>query len=78
LEGFAAYLGDAHYTDTPTTNCYKLSVGGLLHAEQPLTSSPGSWGLQVTDIPDALKNDDTDHLNPEAIEDIGIICHYIL
>ena len=58
------------------------AFGGLLHAvypmhaEQTLTSSPGSWVLEVTDIPAALKNDDTDHLNPEAIEDIGIICHY--
>ena len=56
------------------------AFGGLLHAEQTLTppSSPGSWVLEVTDIPDALKSGDTDHLNPEAIEDIGLICHYVV
>ena len=34
----------------------------------------GTWTLSVTELPDSLKV--SNHLNPEAVEDIGILCSY--
>lgn len=51
--------------------------GGLLHDEQVLTSGLGDWSLRVTNIPSGLRSEDNpDLLNPNAIEDIFIVCHY--
>ena len=41
----------------------------------------GSWQLVVTSndisqIPDSLRNVNTNHLKPEVIEDIVMVCHY--
>lgn len=52
------------------------TFGGLLNSQRELTSSLGDWSLQVTSIPTALTSDDSDRLNPNAIGDIFIVCHY--
>ena len=42
------------------------AMGGMLHAEQTLTSVPGSWSLKAIGT----------SLNPDDIEDLGIVCYY--
>jgi hypothetical protein len=57
-------------------------VGTLLHQQQDFGVSLDAerrqmtWKLTMTAIPDELKIDGTDRLDPDAIEDIGIVCHY--
>jgi hypothetical protein len=51
-------------------------LGGLLYTEQALTTGLGDWSVEVIEVPDGLRMDDSNRLNPEAIADIGIICHY--
>ena len=53
------------------------NVTGLVYAEQEFSASPGSWSVQVVGLPTDLQDEDNaSRLNPDAVDDIGIVCFY--
>ena len=59
------------YLDLQPMDAY----GGLPGAVQSVSSRPGSWSLEATNIPPDLQGEDPDRLK---IQDIGILLHYTI
>jgi len=79
VDGQDIQLEITHPNGTITFDNFSVwnNVTGLVYAEQEFSASPGSWSVQVVGLPTDLQDEDNaSRLNPDAVDDIGIVCFY--
>ncbi len=75
---FVLTHGSASATFSETSESTFERIGSLLYQKKPFESVLNniSWTLEMTRIPEPMTIEGTSHLNPEAFDDIFILCHY--